>query len=154
MSYYYLESSALLKLYVRERGTDDLVPLVRNPFLVDRFIVLSLASVEVRSAIRRRERIGDIAAPMAAAAIRRLEWQVGTRFYETRLDGEVIEVAKSLIDRHGLRAYDSLQLAGCLAIREFLPTFVCSDQKLLKAADEEGLATFNPEMPVPPLECL
>ena len=62
----------------------------------------------------------------------------------------VIEEAARLIDRHPLRAYDALQLAGCLVASESMPepvTFVCADTRLCDAAASEGLTTLNPVAP-------
>jgi hypothetical protein len=59
----------------------------------------------------------------------------------------VLEEATGLLDRHPLRAYDAIQLAGCLALRERVsepPSFVCSDHQLLLAAEREGLDVLNP----------
>ena len=62
-------------------------------------------------------------------------------------DIAVMEEAARLIDRHPLRAYDALQLAGCLVVRQGMPgpvTFVCADGRLCEAAANEGLTTLNP----------
>jgi predicted nucleic acid-binding protein len=52
-----------------------------------------------------------------------------------------------MIDRYALRAYDAVQLAGCLmlcgtAVEAF--TFVCSDHRLLEAARSEQLRVLDP----------
>ncbi len=52
-----------------------------------------------------------------------------------------------MTDRHSLRAYDALQIAGCLVARRGvaeLLTFVCADERLGKAASLEGLTVLNP----------
>ena len=53
-----------------------------------------------------------------------------------------LEKAVTLIEQHGLRAYDSIQLAGCLTLPvregEDLATFTCADQRLVAAAEAEG----------------
>ena len=61
-----------------------------------------------------------------------------------------MEEAARLIDRHPLRAYDALQLAGCLVVRDGMAgpvTFVCADVRLCEAAGHEGLAALNPVAP-------
>jgi hypothetical protein len=62
----------------------------------------------------------------------------------------VIEEASGVIDRHGLRAYDAVQLGGCLALRATLRDemeihFVCADHQLLAAAHSEGIPTIEPK---------
>ena len=52
-----------------------------------------------------------------------------------------------MLDRHPLKAYDAIQLAGCLAARYGVPppvTFVCADARLCDAAQLEGLSVLNP----------
>jgi len=65
------------------------------------------------------------------------------------LSEAVLETAGALIDRHPLRAYDAIQLAGCIILRSRtaseLPIFVAADEKLLEAAEFEGLPILNPE---------
>ena len=59
MALYYLDTSALVKLYVRESGTLQMLDLIADPE-AHRFAILSLARAELYSAIRRRERAGEI----------------------------------------------------------------------------------------------
>ena len=59
MSSFYLDTSALLKLYVEEEGTARVLSLARGDE-ENRLIILDLTLIEARSAIRRREREGDI----------------------------------------------------------------------------------------------
>jgi predicted nucleic acid-binding protein len=70
-------------------------------------------------------------------------------FLRQSLGEAIIETACGLIDRHPLRAYDAVQLAGCLILKATIPaeqpTFVCADVQLLEAAEAEGLAILNPE---------
>ena len=59
----------------------------------------------------------------------------------------VIDLACGLVESHPLRAYDALQLAGCLVLKTAAPeapVFVCADQQLLEAAETEGLMWLDP----------
>lgn len=147
MALYYLDTSALVKLYVRESGTDRLLQLANN-LVEHRFAVLALSEAEFRSAIRRRERAGDIDANVAGLILDRFQQHLETRFLRQFLSDAVLDGALEMIDRYALRAYDAIQLAGCLALRTTVgtepPTFVCSDQQLLEAARSELLPTINP----------
>lgn len=148
MALYYLETSALVKLYVREHGTGKLLQIA-DRLAENRLTVLALAQAEIRSAIRRRERAGDIDPSLATLLIERFERHLQSRFQRQGVNDLVLDAASPLIDRHSLRAYDALQLAGCLALRRIssadLPVFVCADRRLIEAAIAEGLATLNPE---------
>lgn len=145
MSLYFLDTSALVKLYVQEPGTDRLLPLVGNR--QNRFAVLTISVVEVRSAIRRRQRAGDIDNQTATAILESLKSHLETRFIRQAINDTVIDAALELIDRHALRAYDAVQLAGCIvlcAIAAGAFTFVCSDRRLLEAASFEQLKVLDP----------
>ena len=68
---------------------------------------------------------------------------------EHPITASVIATATGLVDRHGLRSLDSIQLATALAKRgpgdrEQSLLFVTSDHKLLRVAEAEGLTTWNP----------
>jgi predicted nucleic acid-binding protein len=147
LALYYLDTSALVKLYIREPGTDRILRLASRQS-DSRLAILSLASVEFRSAIRKRERSGDIDRAGAARTIAKFEHHLEARFLRQTLNESVVDAALALIDRYPLRAYDALQLAGCLTLRDTSggddPVFVCADQTLLVAAQSEGLSTIDP----------
>lgn len=147
MAVYYLETSALVKLYVLEPGTDWLLRLV-NARSGDRFAVLAVSPVEARSAIRRRERAGDIDSKTANLILDRLRRHMETTFLVQTLTNSVLDAALEIIDRYALRAYDAIQLAGCLALTTAgsaeRPVFVCADRHLLEAAQSELLSVCDP----------
>lgn len=136
-----------MKLYIREAGTDRLLQLASN--LTDnRLAVLALSHVEFRSAIRRRERAGDIDSKVASLVLDRFDQHLEARFLRQVLTDSVLDVASEMIDRYALRAFDAVQLAGCLALKTAVgaetPIFVCSDRQLLEAAASELLAVLDP----------
>ena len=149
MASVYLDTSALVKLYIEEEGTTQVSALTANPNDVQ-IVVLDIALVESRSAIRRREREGDISGTDANRVLRQLEEDAASHFLLQPTTLAVMEEAARLIDRHPLRAYDALQLAGCLVVRHAVPgplTFVCADTRLCEAASLEGVNTLNPLSP-------
>ena len=149
MASVYLDTSALLKLYIAERGTERVIEAAEGA-ADGRIVILVLTPLEARSAIRRREREGDIAAADVNRVLRQIEDDCSTLFLTQPLSSPVMEEAARLIDRHPLRAYDALQLAGCLVVREGMGkpvTFVCADARLCEAATDEGLKTLNPLAP-------
>lgn len=148
MALFYLETSALVKLYVQEPGSEHLLQLASET-AENRLAVLVLSPVEVRSAVRRRERSGDIDHPTARLILSRLQQHMEGRFVRQPLSEVVLDGAQEMIDRYALRAYDAIQLAGCLALRMAsgdtdMPTFVCSDRQLLEAARSELLPVVDP----------
>ena len=147
MAIYYLETSALVKLYVREAGTDRLLALTGRSS-GNRFAILALSRVEFHSAVRRRERAGEIPAAIAAELLGTFERHVEGTFVTQTVTDYLLDQALMLIDRHPLRAFDAVQLAAYLVLKNSaggdVPVFVCSDQALLSAATQEGLPTFDP----------
>lgn len=147
MGLYYLDTSALVKLYIREPGTDRLVALAGRASK-HRFAVLALAQVEFHSAIRKRERLGDIDGPIAAQVLSRFERHMEGKFLRQVVSDSVLDTATALVDRYPLRAYDAIQLAGCMAFKAAAggqqPIFVCADRHLLDAAQGEGLEFLDP----------
>lgn len=149
MALYFLETSALVKLYVREPGTDHLLRLASGT--ENRFAVLRVSQIEIRSAIRRRERSGDMSASVAGMLLDRFQRHLEARFLIQALNDVVLDVASGLIDHHALRAYDAIQLAGYLVLKSGsggdVPVFVCSDQQLLQAARSLQVPALDPSGP-------
>jgi hypothetical protein len=143
---YYLDTSALVKLYVQEAGTQSLLGLTGSSN--NRFAVLSLARVEMHSAVRRRQREGDLDAQNADHILVRFDHHFEARFIRQLINEALLDIAVALLDRYTLRAYDAVQLAGCIVLRTSsgydAPIFVCSDRRLIGAAEAEGLAAVNP----------
>ena len=147
MALYYLETSALVKLYVREAGTDRLLGLADRSS-ANRFSILSLAQVEVWSAIRRRERNGEIPTVVATQILEAFRRHAESRFITQKITDFLLDMAATLVDRHALRAFDAIQLAGYMVLRggavNDAPFFVCADRDLLAAAEQEGAPILNP----------
>jgi uncharacterized protein len=146
LTYYFLESSAFAKLFVFEQGSGPLIQLLEQ---VDdsHKLVSSLASLEVRSAIRRRERAGEIPPSDANQALAGLKAEC-VRIVEQPVVPVVIEAARLVLDGHPLRALDALHLATCVVMRDTLHVseicFISADEALLKAATIEQFPTLNP----------
>lgn len=149
MPLYFLDTSALTKLYVREPGSDFMLGLA-NETRRGQFVLLSIASVELRSAVRRRERDGDIGREDAEQILESFSTHLESQFLRQPLTETLLDSANDLIDRHTLRAYDAVQLAGCLALRSSSSegdlTFLCADRALCRAAVSEEISVINPEV--------
>ncbi|MBS1823358.1 MAG: type II toxin-antitoxin system VapC family toxin [Acidobacteria bacterium] len=135
-----------------EAGSESIIQLVTE-VEDQRKQVSVLAWIEVRSAIRRRQRTGDISAADAESSITALVGE-SRRLLEHPVTAAIIEHASALVDRQDLRALDSLQLASALVARNSLQEsdsiqFIASDQKLLKAAQAEGFDVWDPQAGAP-----
>jgi uncharacterized protein len=143
---YFLESTAFIKLFIREKGTDALIHLMEN-VEDNRKLISSSTPLEVYAVIRRRERSGGIAPQDAASALEILRLEAA-RMVQEPLNPAVLEAARQLIDRTELRWPDTLQLASAIAARDMFQgteiIFVSSSGQLLKAAKDEGFETVDP----------
>jgi predicted nucleic acid-binding protein len=146
LALYYLDTSALVKLYIRESGTERVLQLAANAN--HKLVVLALAQVELHSAVRRRQRAGDIPDPMADGLLRSFARHIESKFLRQPINDSVLEAALRLIGLYPLRAYDAVQLAGCLIFKASAgvesPVFVTADHDQLQAAEAEGLVAMNP----------
>lgn len=143
---HFFDSSAPLKLFFEEPGTVQLRRLF-EPLETPGKALSVIGALEVRSAIRRRERTGEI--PSAAAAeILGLFEEECLRMSFQPINEVALAQAKEAVDRHPLRSLDAIQLGSCLAVRQNSGgksvVFVCSDRRLLDAAVAEGLEVLNP----------
>jgi len=142
-----VDTSALAKLYIREDGSDRMVELASS-LQPQSLVILAIARIEFRSAVRRRQRAGDIPEDLAGQLVSQLQQDIETTFLVQPVTEAVLEEAIGIIDRNVLRAYDAVQLAGCLTTMAALESrhvrFVCSDRELLEVAQAEGLEVWNP----------
>jgi predicted nucleic acid-binding protein len=107
--------------------------------------------VEVHSAVcllHRDKEITDLDKQGAAARLRLLSrgWR------EILPNDQVRDSAAQLLDKHSLRAADSLQLAASLIWCEQRPSrgsFICGDQWLAKAAESAGFSVLELSRLVP-----
>jgi hypothetical protein len=140
----YLDSSALVKRYTEEVGTD----LVKSILLTSAVIATSkLTYPEILSALMRKHRAGEIAKKPLTNIIERFEkdW---THVLVLQFHNDLLPIAKTLVRKHPLKAADAVHLSSALWLKHSTKTdvtFVSSDSTLLRAAQGEGLETTNPE---------
>jgi len=146
VSFYFLETTAFAKLFVREPGTDPLIRLMET-VEDNRKLISAATPLEVYAAIRRRERAGDIALEVALTAFELLRVEAA-RVVQQPLNPGVLEAARQLLDHTTLRWPDSLQLAAAIVARDMFQgteiIFVSASPLLLEAAKNEGFHTLDP----------
>ncbi len=146
MSFYFLEATAFIKLFVQESGTDALIGLMEGTE-DNRKLISASTPLEVYAVLRRRERAGDIAPEDAASALSVLRME-SARMVQQPLNPAVLEAARQLLDRTPLRWTDALQLGAALAARDMFQgteiVFVSSSATLLEAAAAEGFKVLDP----------
>ena len=146
MSFYFLEATAFVKLFVQEPGTDALIRRLES-VEDNRKLISAATPLEVYAAIRRRERAGDIAHVDAVTALEALRLE-SARTVQQPLNPAVLESARQLLDRTTLRWPQTLQLGAALTARDMFKgtsiVFVSSSIQLLEAAAFEGMETVDP----------
>ncbi len=135
---YFLDTSALVKKYIVERGTERIKALVQ----MKRDLAISrLATVELPAALARRTREGDIDEQVARGQMEQFDRDtMGLRIVELR--PPVLELARKVAWSRALRAFDALQLAAALHLKRtaaVVVTFVAADGPLCSGATAEGL---------------
>jgi predicted nucleic acid-binding protein len=135
----YIDTSALVKLYVEETGSASFTEHMGNATVV---ATSWIAYAEARAAFGRRRRVGDLSPTEYRRAVRGFEadWERYVRFDVTI---ELIRDAAGVAERRHLRAHDAIHLASALAASRTLGgalLFACSDDRLNTAALREGLA--------------
>jgi predicted nucleic acid-binding protein len=147
VSCYFLESTAFVKLFVQEPGTNGLIRLMET-VEDNRKLIAASAPLEVYAAIRRRERAGEISSADAAAALEILRIEAA-RMVQEPLNPAVLEAARQLLDRTKLRWTEALQLGAALVAREMFRgteiVFISASFLLLEAARAEGFQALDPE---------
>jgi predicted nucleic acid-binding protein len=145
----FADSSALVKLYVPERGHDE-VRRLEQPLLVS-----ILARVEVPAAFWRKQRTGEIDDEDAGVLTQAFEFDLfgsdeePPRFVVVELTSAVLDVAARCVARHGLRACDGIQLASAMSARVVVSTvdLAAFDGELRRAAAAEGLGLVPRSLP-------
>lgn len=141
---FYFDASALLKAYVQENGSKDVIALMDEGDNLFGSIVLT--KVEMASAIQRAIRATGSSSGNATIAWQDFldDWEAFTRL---RVTAGIIERASDIAWKHGLRGYDSLHLAAALLWRETLDVavaFAVFDRDLWLACQKAGLEPWPP----------
>ena len=151
MSFYFLEATAFVKLFVQEPGTDALIGLMEQAE-DNRKLISASTPLEIYAVLKRRERAGDITPEDAASALSVLRME-SARMVQQPLNPAVLEAARQLLDRSRLRWTDALQLGAALAARDMFQgteiLFVSSSALLLEVAASEGFKVLDPAKETP-----
>jgi uncharacterized protein len=139
----YLDSSALVKRYVEEKGTDFLKSILAGDGLI---ATSKLTYPEILSALMRKVQAGEIARKTynGIVGVFDKDWD---HILVLDFHNDLLRGVRMLIERHPLKAADAIHLSSALWLRlssNTDVTFVASDSNLLKAARAEKLEVINP----------
>lgn len=140
----YADTSALVKLFVTEEGSEATRNMLRQAQAMGTGL---LTRAELGAALARGARRGLLSEKEALESRRRLETVWPTWIHLT-VDEDLVCRAEVLAWEHGLRGYDAVHLAAALAWQErvgssiVLATF---DRELWEAAQQAGLTAWPEE---------
>jgi predicted nucleic acid-binding protein len=138
VTFAYFDTSALIKRYVRERGSTRVVSLMRRHELLSS----AITPVEVMSALSRRRRDRELSEEDFAATASRVQSE--------RIRWELVEVGETVLNRAEeivqgtvpMRALDAVHVASLMAFQAASSSqipFVTGDGRQRDAANYLGL---------------
>ena len=149
---FYLDASSLAKRYVPEPGS-GLIYAILDTVPGDRLYVLNVGMGEIVSMVVRKRNAGVISQAYFAQALADFSAEIvhATNIAKESVTSRLVTGSFPLIVAHSLNSTDAIVLKSALAIARRLRkrgddlVLVGSDQRLLRAAQAEGVITFNPE---------
>ena len=137
MNNYFIDTSALFKRYIPEKGTDQLDEI----FSLSKYLYISdLTIVEIVSNLKRKnEIVNEIDRDLYLKIKKEFFNDIAQGSIQTiSVSSEIIIKALDLIDKKYITPMDSVQLATAIQLNSKLEdvVFVCSDKKLAKLAEE------------------
>lgn len=140
----YLDTSALVKLYVEEEEGGELVR--RAVEKSERTATSTIAYAEARAGLARKQREGLFTAEELRRAVSDLDddWLTYARL---NVSNPVVRQAGELAERHALRGYDAVHLASAVRLSERFEDlrFLAFDDRLNDAARGAKLAVYGDE---------
>jgi predicted nucleic acid-binding protein len=143
VAFYFLDTSALVKRYHLESGSDRVHAIFDDPDGV--LIIAELAIVELASALQRKRNRSEISVEAMNDALAQFANDVLRDLVVAGLQSHHIQRARDLVLELGLRTLDALHLASASELGALSPVFVCADARLRQAASSLGLDVLDPE---------
>lgn len=150
MAGFFCDSSAIVKRYVNETGS-NFVENLADSKSGNIILLARITQVEVAAAVARRLKNGSITAAAAQNALAAFQHDLTNDYFTIEITPVLLFVAVNLATKHALRGYDAVQLAAALETNNeriaagLSPmTLVSADTELNNAAQAEGLVVENP----------
>jgi len=149
MPTYYIDSSALVKRYIEVDGSRFMDRLLDDPATVA--YTSRITAVEATSEITRRGRGARWPEEWIEERTAGLSDDLEFGFRIVDASPAILEAARILARRHGLRGYDAVHLASALDIHALhndagalRVVLVSADDELNAAAESDGMTVLNP----------
>jgi uncharacterized protein len=138
----FLDTSALVKLYLSETGSEALLGRIENTVAA----VSHLTYGEAYATFARRLREGLLTTDEFRTLQASFESDWGS-LTKIPFSSEVLQHVPRLCTQYPLRGADAMQLAcaSMLQREDVNVLFATSDRRLIAAGNSEGMATFDPE---------
>lgn len=136
----YLDTSALIKLYIEEDGTKIVQKLIKSSNILATSVVTYAESMAAfkRSLVEKficEEEYGLCLSNFKD------DW---LNYLTVNIDNNLIFLAGDLAGKYNMRGFDSIHLASAVSLREKIGKdiiFLCWDKRLVNAAVKEGFTT-------------
>jgi predicted nucleic acid-binding protein len=152
MAAFIFDASGIVKRYLQEVGTSWVQGLT-DPAVSHEIFLTRITLVELTAAATRRRRGGLLSVANAAAILTQFRQDAAHQYNILEITPALLTEAERLVEVHGLRAYDAVQLAASLELHRRRQaggltaiTLISADQELNAAATAEGLAVEDPNM--------
>jgi predicted nucleic acid-binding protein len=149
----YFDSSALIKHYMQETGSDKVDRKLREEEKASRPAFTSvLTFAEIEAALSRRAKDNSLLHSEYVRVRTRFEsdWVLGLSPID--LGPGVLAIVRGVVDQFALKGADVVHLASAIWLKDMAGLqvhapvyFLSSDKQLLKAAANSHLEVFNPE---------
>ncbi len=138
----FLDTSCLLKLYNKEKGTEEL-ELIFSTIKITKVFLSEISKVELTSSLWKKVRTKEITISEALVSLQLFNSDVN-RYTFIAAETAILEQARSLISKYkttSLRTLDSIQLATCTSLSQQADLFLTADELLKTLLKAEGLPT-------------
>lgn len=137
----YLDTSALVKRYVYEPYSDDIISRWKS---ATQIVTSFVAYAETMASLYRKKRESDLTDTVILKTIDSFhhEWK---SFIRVEVNDALIGYIDRIVKKYPLRGFDAIHLASAIVIHERLSEdflFACFDDRLTSAAQLEGLEIF------------
>ena len=149
MPVFYLDTSALVKRYVQEKGSEVLDELFDRLQDTDFLTISLLAVVELKSVFKRLVKGRILRETQMAVLLSEFSSDQAAISEVVEVDTRLLEEAALILDRHSLKAGDAIHFACILQLKGVAPAadviVLTSDGELSVACMAEGFEVLNPE---------
>lgn len=147
---YFLDTSAVVKAYIRERGSETVQAAFER--LAGSLFLSELVMVESMACFARLRRKREISTRTYRTARNDFLTDLTTRYRVLPLPSVVFDAALAALHtlrERGIGAPDAVHVCAAEWLQSLVPgetvLFMCSDEKLRKAASSRGFSVFDPE---------